>query len=86
MMIPIKTISEAKHELRKVQRGATGTDIYIAKCIPLLMELLEKSQRRRRGPAHPTEYNLFVAEHVKEGHSLQEVAKMWNKKKEMLTA
>jgi len=84
-MIPIKTIPEAKYELRKVHSGASGTDIYIAKCIPLLMELLEKSQRKRRGPSKPSEYNKFMAVHMREGKSLQEVAKMWNKKKKMLT-
>lgn len=87
-MEPIKTIEEAKRELKKVTSCTAGSDRFIARCIPLMMELFDKFQSKRnpRGPRKPSEYNLFVGEQMKQGKSLQEVAKMWNAKKEMLTA
>ncbi len=86
-MEPIKTIQEAKRELKKVTTCAAGSDRFIARCIPLLMELFEKQLKTKsRGPKKPSEYNLFVGEQMKQGKSLQEVAKMWKAKKEMLKA
>ncbi len=87
-MEPIKTIQEAKRELKKVTSCVAGSDKFIARCIPLMMELFDKfqSNQTRRGPRKPSDYNLFVGEQMKQGKSLQEVAKMWNAKKEMLKA
>lgn len=85
-MEPIKTIEEAKRELKKVTSCAAGSDRFIARCIPLMMELFDKFQQPKpKKPKKLSEYNLFVGEQMKQGKSLQEVAKMWNHKKELLT-
>lgn len=79
-MKAFKTVEEAKQALSKVTSGVASTDIFIAKCFPLLLELLIK-QTKRKSKRKPTEWNLFAGEAIRDGKTVKEAAKLYKEQK-----
>jgi hypothetical protein len=80
-----KNLEEVKRGCREVTSCATGSDKFMYKCFPLLIETLigidEKlGKLMRRTKRQPTAYNLFIGEQLKAGKSIKEAAKLWRER------
>ena len=70
-----ETIEEAELFLKKeVNSCGTDTDLFMAKCFPLLLKALIKKKRK-----NTSKWNQFVSKGLKEGKSMKQIAEEWRK-------
>lgn len=90
-----KTLSEIKSACKAVDSCAAGSDGFMYKCFPYMMEclkdmsnymidLLREIKKLKKGKVkrNPSEYNLHMSKELKEGKTFKEAVESWNSKKE----
>lgn len=78
-MEAFRSIQEAKKELKKVKSCATGTDRFMARCFPLLLEVL--GNKRKPKSMKLSAYNQFVKKGLKAGKSMKQIGREWQEYK-----
>lgn len=84
-MIPVKDIKELQREFRQVRGGVAADTIFMAKAAMLSCEMLAellRKQPRKRDRRKPTAWQKFVGEGMRQGKSLQVIAKEWKQRQE----
>lgn len=79
-MESFNNIKEMRKAAKKVKSCATGTDWFIARAFPLLIEKIDAlvvSKKKRESTA----WNKFASKGLKAGKSMAEIAKEWQAKK-----
>lgn len=77
-----KTIGELREQFRGIQTCAAETDAFIAKAMMWLCEKVEAGAfRATKKKRELSAYNKFVAERLREGMSLKEIAAEWKEYK-----
>jgi len=75
-----KNLKEVKKACEEVASCAAGSDKFIYRCFPFLLQQLAEMNDKlaNLGKRKPSAYNLFVAEQLKAGKSFKEAAELWN--------
>lgn len=79
-MEPFNSIKEMRQASKKVKSCASGTDWFIARAFPLLIEKIDAlvvTKRKREATA----WNKFASKGLKAGKPMTEIAKEWQAKK-----
>ena len=74
-MKAFKSIQEVRREYEKVRSCATGTDRFIARCFPLLLEVLSNGKKLKAKKS--SAYNRFVGKGLRAGKSMKQIGQEW---------
>ncbi len=81
-----KNLKEIKKECEKVESCVSGSDKFMYKCFPFLIEQLEainnnlaglKSALKTRKKREPSAYNLHIAKEMAAGKTMREAVESW---------
>lgn len=74
-----KNLKEVKKGCEEVNSCATGSDKFMYRCFPLLVEQLENinNNLRARRKREPSTYNLHIATELASGKTMQEAINSW---------
>ncbi len=83
------TLKQIEKACRDVDSCASGSDGFMYKCFPYMMEqlteikdqLIQLNQVLSKKKREPSEWSMFLGKYLKEGKTIQEASEDWKKKK-----